>query len=139
MRDLKGPNPKSPAAPLAGGASARRDQSGHAARARRAARQCAARVGREEGARAGRLQGPAAARGGLAGGRGQARGASERGSALTRTHAAHATRGRSVRVESGTQRGKHGRAQAQAQAQYKQEEGKRDKARGTALAALSSV
>ncbi len=50
---------------------------------------------------------------------------------------AHATRGRAVPVACGTQRGKHARAQAQAHDE--QEEGKRDKARGTALAASSSV
>ena len=49
--------------------------------------------------------------------------------------AAHATRGRGVLVASGTQRGRHARAQAQAR--DKQEEGKRDTARGTALAASS--
>ena len=52
-------------------------------------------------------------------------------------HAAHATRARRVPLACGTQRGKHARAQSQAH--YKQQEGKRDKARGTALAASSSV
>ena len=56
----------------------------------------------------------------------RARGASARGErAAHAAHAAHATRGRGVR--------------AQAQAHDKQEEGKRDKARGTALAASSSL
>ena len=48
-----------------------------------------------------------------------------------------AMRGRGVPVASGTQRGKHARAQAQAH--ERQEEGERDKARGTALAASSSL
>ena len=51
--------------------------------------------------------------------------------------AAHVTRDRGVPIASGTQRGKH--ACAQAQADGKREEEKRDKARGTALAASSSV
>ena len=45
-------------------------------------------------------------------------------------HAKHATRDRVVRVASGTQRGRHARAQAQAH--YKQQEGKRDTAREAA-------
>jgi hypothetical protein len=47
------------------------------------------------------------------------------------------TRGRGVPVASGTQRGRQARAQAQADG--KREEGKREKARGTALGASSSV
>ncbi len=104
------------------------------------------------------MQGPAA-RGGLAGGRGRARGASvfavlaahathatHAGHAGHAAHAAlaahavqaaHATRGRGVFDASGTQRGRYARAPAQAF--DKREEGKRDKARGKALAASSSV
>ena len=116
---------------------------------------------REEGARVGRLQGPAA-RGGLAGGRGQARGASalavlaahaahatnaghaghaghaeQAALAAHAVQAAHATRDRGVPVASGTQRGRHARAPAQAFDE--REEGKREKARGKALEAKISV
>ena len=70
--------------------------------------------------------GTAAARGGLAG-------RTRKGARGERALAAHATRARLVPVASGTQRGKHARAQAQAH--DKEEEGKRNKARGTALAA----
>jgi hypothetical protein len=108
------------AAALAGGGAAcnlRQRATQHGRGGRR--KQCAGRVEQEEGAQ--REVAGAAAGGGLAVGRQQARGAS----AAHAAHAAHATRGQGVR--------------AQAQAHDKREEGKRDKARGTALAASSSV
>jgi hypothetical protein len=93
-----------------------------AARGRRAAQaECKAQ---EKSPRAGRLQGPAA-RGGLAVGYGQARGASKH--AKHAEHVAHVTSDRGLRVLSRTQPGKHARPKAQSH--YKQEEGKRDTAR----------
>jgi hypothetical protein len=95
------------------------------------------RRGRERARR--EVAGAAAARGGLAIGRAAlVRRTSARGRASARgERAAHATRGRRVPFACGTQRGEHARAQSQAH--YKQQEGKRDKARGAALAASSSV
>ncbi len=109
--------------------NARRDGGGHARTRRLAGRpgQCRARVERKEGARAGRLQGPAA-RGGRAGGRGQAR------VAIAVAALGDARSGCARRVRDAARKA---RSRAGAGARQAREEG--EKARGAALAASSSV